>query len=82
MSRSFEVKLSGNADEIIDQARAAARRNGVHFDGDGQTGRFAGHGLEGSYLIFEDILTVQIAKKPLIMPWSLIESTLRKYFAV
>ena len=81
MSKSFEVKLNGSADAIIAQARAAAKHNGIHFDGDEQNGRFAGHGIEGSYLIFEDVLSVQIAKKPLIVPWSLIESTLRKYFA-
>ncbi len=81
MSKSFEVKLNGNVDEIIAKARHAAKHSGIHFEGDEQTGHFAGHGIEGSYLIFEDILSAQIAKKPLIMPWSMIESTLRKYFA-
>ncbi len=80
MSRSFEVKLNGDADTVIARARAAAHKNGVHFDGDAQTGHFAGHGIEGSYLILEDILSVQIAKKPLIMPWGMIESTLHKLF--
>jgi hypothetical protein len=81
MSKSFEVKLKHDPDEIIAKAREAARHNGIHFVGDGQTGHFAGHGIEGSYLIMDDILSVQIAKKPFIMPWSLIESTLRNYFA-
>ncbi len=81
MSKSFEVKLNGNADEIIAKARGAALNNGIHFDGDEQTGHFAGHGIEGSYLILEDIMSVRIDKKPMIMPWSMIESTLRKYFA-
>lgn len=80
MSKSFEVKLNCNADEIIAKAKSAAQSNGVRFVGDEQTGHFAGHGIEGSYLIMEDILCVQIAKKPFIMPWTLIESTLRKYF--
>jgi hypothetical protein len=81
MSKSFEVKLNRDPDEIIAKAREAARHNGVDFVGDGQTGHFSGHGIEGSYLIMDDILSIQIAKKPFIMPWSLIESTLRNYFA-
>lgn len=81
MSKSFEVTLTHDPDEVIAKARLLARENGVDFDGNGQTGRFIGHGIEGSYLIFEDTLSVKISKKPFIMPWSLIESSLRKFFA-
>ena len=81
MSKSFEFKLHRDPDDVIAKARLAARDNGVNFEGDGQTGRFAGHGIEGSYLILEDTLSLQISKKPFIMPWSLIESSLRKFFA-
>ena len=81
MSKSFEVKLKSDPDEVIARARLAALDNGVRFEGDGQTGRFSGHGIEGSYLILEDTLSVKISKKPFIMPWGIIESTLRNYFA-
>ncbi|MDD1650853.1 MAG: hypothetical protein LUO80_10760 [Methylococcaceae bacterium] len=81
MSKSIEVKLNSDPDEVVARARIAARDNGVSFEGDGQTGHFAGHGIEGSYLIFEDTLSLQISKKPFIMPWGLIESSLRKFFA-
>ena len=81
MSKSFEVKLNRDPDEIIAKAKVAAQENGVTFEGDGQNGHFAGHGIEGSYLVFEDTLAIQISKKPFIMPWSMIESTLRNYFA-
>jgi len=81
MSKSFEVKLKSDPSKVIAHARTVARDNGVLFDGDGQTGRFTGHGIEGSYLILEDTLCVKISKKPFIMPWTLIESTLRKFFA-
>lgn len=81
MSKSFEIKLNRDPDEFIAKARNMAQSHGVLFEGDGQTGRFAGHGIEGSYLILEDTLSIQISKKPFIMPWNLIESTVRKYFA-
>lgn len=81
MSKSFEFKLHSDPDDVIARARLAARENGVNFEGDGQTGRFAGHGIEGSYLILEDTLSLKISKKPFIMPWSLIEASVRKFFA-
>lgn len=81
MSKSFEVKLNSDPDAVIARARLAARDHGVSFEGDGQTGHFTGHGIEGSYLIFEDTLSLQISKKPFIMPWGLIESSVRKFFA-
>ncbi len=80
MSKSFEVKLNRDPDEVIAKAKVAARDNGVNFEGDSQTGHFSGHGIEGSYLIREDTLAVQISKKPFIMPWGMIETTLRNYF--
>ncbi|MFN5746705.1 MAG: hypothetical protein ACK443_11570 [Methylococcaceae bacterium] len=79
--KSFEVKLKSDPEDVIAKAKTAARNNGVNLVGDGQTGHFVGHGIEGSYLILEDTLAIQISKKPFIMPWSLIESTLRNYFA-
>jgi hypothetical protein len=81
MSKAFEVKLSSDPNEVIAKAKVAARDNGVNFEGDSQTGHFSGHGIEGSYLILENNLAIQISKKPFIMPWSMIETTLRKYFA-
>jgi hypothetical protein len=80
MSKSFEVKLNGNPDRIIAKAKEVAQTNGIDFVGDDQTGHFAGHGIEGSYLILEDTLCVQIAKKPFLLPWGLIESMLKKCF--
>lgn len=80
MSKSFEFQLKQSPDALIAQAKEAARNNGIHFEGDGQTGHFAGHGIEGSYLVLENTLSVQVAKKPFIMPWSLIEAKLRDFF--
>lgn len=81
MSKSFEVKLNRDPDEIIAQAREAAHKNGIQFTGDGQTGHFVGHGIEGSYLILDNVLNVNIAKKPFVVPWGMIESKLRAFFA-
>jgi hypothetical protein len=81
MTKAFEVKLTSDPGEVIAKARVAARDNGVNFEGDDQTGHFSGHGIEGSYLILENTLAIHITKKPFIMPWGMIEKTLRNYFA-
>jgi LDH2 family malate/lactate/ureidoglycolate dehydrogenase len=81
VSKSFEIQLQGNPDEIVTKAIEAAREHGVEMTGDSQTGHFTGLGIEGSYLISEEILAVKITKKPMIMPWSMIEASLRNYFA-
>lgn len=80
-TKIFAFPLAQDPLSVVDKARKAAADSGVHFQGDEQQGRFAGHGIEGSYAIEETKLTVQISRKPIIMPWSMIESSMRKFFA-
>jgi hypothetical protein len=81
MSKSFEVKLNRAAEEIIGKAHVAAQHYGIDFAGDGQNGRFAGHGIEGSYTIDGEVLSLQIKRKPMLIPWSMIETKLLAFFA-
>ena len=80
-TRKVAFPLSQSQDSVIARARKAAAEHGVRLDGDEQQGQFAGHGIEGSYHICDTELTVQISRKPIIMPWSMIESSMRKFFA-
>jgi hypothetical protein len=80
MTKRFEFKLQRAAEEIIAEAQAAARDKGVKFDGDSQRGQFSGHGIEGSYWIVDDILSIHVSRKPLMIPWAMIESAIRSYF--
>jgi hypothetical protein len=81
MSKRIEVKLNQPADQLIVRAQAGAEKNGVEFKGDAATGNFSGKGIEGSYLIEGDTLTIDITKKPMVMPWALIETSVKKFFA-
>lgn len=81
MSKAFEYRLKGDVADTINKAILVARENGVAMSGDVQTGQFTGHGIVGQYQVLEDKLAVTIEKKPLVMPWSLIETTLNKFFA-
>lgn len=81
MSKFLEVRLSQTPDEFLPKAKAAAQANGVHLTGDHEAGRFNGRGIVGAYRIDGDTLAIHIQKKPMIMPWTLIESAVRSFFA-
>lgn len=80
MSRVFEINFSEDPGHMIGRARVAAQKNSVCFEGDDASGTFHGHGINGHYRIIKDRIQIEIHKKPLIMPWALIESTLRGFF--
>lgn len=79
-TRTFDFQLSHDPAWVIEKARKAATGNGVAFEGDERKGRFAGHGIEGSYAIEGGLVTIAISRKPIVMPWSMIESSMRKFF--
>jgi hypothetical protein len=81
MSKRIEVKLNMPADQLVTRAQAGAEKNGVDFKGDASSGSFSGKGIEGSYQIDGEQLTIDITKKPMVMPWALIETTVKKFFA-
>lgn len=81
MSKTIQVKINRTPGELIVKARKAASENGVRFHGNEEHGHFAGHGIEGNYRIRDNLLSIHIVKKPFIMPWTLIESTVKGYFA-
>lgn len=81
MSKSFEIKLQRPASDIIADAKSTAQRKGVKFEGDTEKGAFSGLGIDGSYSITGDILSVEVSKKPMLLTWDMIESAVRGYFA-
>lgn len=78
--KSFEVKLKSSAEEVVAKAKTAAKSNGVAMEGDQSKGRFNGQGVEGQYHIEGSTLTIKITKKPLIVPWSLLETKIKNFF--
>jgi hypothetical protein len=80
MPKSFAIELDGDPAELLDLAHSHASRKGVYFDGDKESGSFAGHGFEGGYSIKDYTLTLNVAKKPFFLPWALVEHELKKFF--
>lgn len=81
MAKTFAVKLPEDTLTALADAKAAAKQNGVDFIGDHLSGHFKGKGIEGCYEISENVLAVTVLKKPLILPWSLIEATVMEFLS-
>lgn len=80
MSRVVEVSFTGDSQVVVDKAKAAALRHGAEFTGDRFAGRFSGNGIEGSYQIAAQVVTVTIEKKPEVAPWPMVEAAIRGFF--
>ena len=78
--KSFQVKLKLKAEEVVEKAKAASKSNGVAMEGDHSKGHFNGQGVEGNYHIEGSTLKISITKKPLIVPWSLLETKIKNFF--
>lgn len=81
MSKILHITLKQPAEQLIQQAKATAGKNGVALEGDAGGGRFAGSGIEGQYAVEGERLCITILKKPLIMPWAFIETAVAEFFA-
>lgn len=81
MQKKISVNLTADANAVITRIKAAAVQNGIHLEGDALSGQFNGKGMKGSYEIHNATMIITISKKPLLMPWSLIESSVVDFFA-
>jgi hypothetical protein len=80
MSRRIEIPLNEDGSQLLGRARETARKYGAELSGDSERGQFVGKGIQGAYEIREGRLSITISKKPLILPWGVIEKTVRKFF--
>ena len=80
MSKSFSVPFTGDATSLLERARKAAADNGAQVTGDTNKGTFSGRGVEGSYIVSGNTINVTVDKKPLVIPWPLVESQLKQFF--
>ncbi|TAL44098.1 MAG: hypothetical protein EPN89_14645 [Methylovulum sp.] len=77
MKKSITVKIAEHPNELITKAKHAAEKNGLRFIGDTDKGLIKGFGIEAHYLLQEDILTVNILRKPLLLSWTKVEQQVR-----
>jgi len=80
MSRTFTLNFTADPENLLQQAKELAARVGILFDGDNHHGTFSGQGVAGEYHIDNRKMMLTISEKPLIIPWSLIETKLKEFF--
>lgn len=82
-SKTFDIPVADgvSTEAILDRAKDAARGAGIALTGDENAGRFEGTAT-GSYAVDLDNRTirVEVTDKPGFVPWSMVESALRKVF--
>ena len=77
MKKSIKVKIVAHPDELITKAKQAAEKHGLRFTGDTEKGLIKGFGIEAHYLLQEDVLTVKVLRKPLLLSWAKLEQKVR-----
>jgi hypothetical protein len=81
-SRTFEFAVADghSPEDVLAKARSQARGAGIALAGDASAGTFQGT-ASGTYTVEGRRLKIEVTKKPGLVPWGLVESTLRKLFS-
>ncbi len=79
---SFKFKIDASPIEIINNVKTKIENEGGSFTGDENEGNFnlptpVGT-IEGTYSVNDNELKIDITKKPMMLPCSMIESELEK----
>ncbi len=77
--KSIKVKIFDHPDQLITKAKKEAEKNGLQFLGDTDRGIIKGFGIEADYIFQEDILTVTVFRKPILLPWTKVEQKVRAF---
>jgi hypothetical protein len=78
--KKFSVPFQQNPTHLVTHLQNAARDHGMHFCGDDRSGHFRGMGIEGQYVIRDQTFRITVRKKPLLVPWSMLEAKLTEFF--
>ncbi len=80
MSRSVTGELKEDPKLIIEKLYHLAGKHDVEFEGDDEKGYAKGKGFHVNYVIVGTSCTLTVTKKPLLIPWTLVEHQLEKLF--
>ena len=85
MSHAFTVELNNEIPSVLKKVESEITGNGGSFKGNEEKGSFDGKTLlgliRGEYCCLSgNEIRITITHKPLLVPYSLIESEIKKYF--
>ena len=80
MGKTFIVTVPGEPSEWLTRLQRSARSSGARFEGDTSSGTFSSRGVAGSYSLEGKQAHITVSKKPFLLPWALVESSIRGFF--
>lgn len=81
MSRSVTGDLPIAPEIIIEKLEKLAVKHAVEFSGTVERGYARGKGFHVEYVVVGTRCTLTVTKKPLLVPWALVEAQLHKLFS-
>jgi hypothetical protein len=83
MARTFRIDMGTIVSPhlLLARARRAASKNGVTLVGDERSGRFSHSMVRGEYRVIGRTVLVTIIDKYSLLPWSVVEGRLRRWFS-
>lgn len=83
MSKKILIKYDKSIEKLIDKVKILAKTNNITFTHNNQSGIFNGTipfgKFEGSYNINNDLITINVTKKPIFIPLKIIENEITKF---
>lgn len=76
----FQIRINGDANEAFRKASQKANSEGAVLQGDTKSGSFIGFGVQGTYKVEGQIVTIYVTKKPIYLTCGMIKSELEKFF--
>lgn len=80
MSRSVTGDLPIAPEIIVEKLQELAVKHDVEFAGSVESGYAKGKGFHVEYVVIGTRCTLTVTKKPLLIPWGLVEAQLHKLF--
>ena len=80
-SKIFKMPFIGNSETKISEAKKIANSVGASINGNADYGSFSFSGVNGKYKFESGKVTVTVYEKPFYVPWSTVESELKKFFS-
>jgi len=86
MAYSFTIKLNDEISSILKKVESEITDNGGRFEGNTECGSFDGKSslglVKGEYhCISDNEIKITIKDKPFVVPYSMIEFEIKKYFS-
>jgi hypothetical protein len=73
MAKTFTYTVTEDPQQLIGKVKLIASEKGIDVSGDHQQGSLSGKGVSADYLLKDSTLTITVQKKPMIVPWVMVE---------